>query len=84
MKIAIKYAVMVRVDYVGAIFIASSTTTTYCMKNMDIRYKYINKYVEDRVEIVFKSAENDSNILTRNLSVELHEKHSKKKVGEKP
>ena len=30
--------------------------------------------------VVVKSAENDSNILTKNLSVELCEKHSKKMV----
>ena len=55
-------------------------------KHMDVRYKYVNEYVEDRaVKIIFvKSADNDSNILTKNLSAELHEKHSRKMVGEKP
>ena len=45
----------------------------------------MNKYVEDGVvKIVFvKSAENDSNIFTKNLSADLHEKHLKKVVGEK-
>ena len=43
----------------------------------------MNAYVENGIiKIVFvKSIENDSNILTKNLSVELHEKHSKKMVG---
>ena len=37
------------------------------------------------VKIVFvKSADNDSDILTKNISAELHEKHSRKMVGEKP
>ena len=42
--------------------------------------------MEDRVvRIVFpKSADNDSNILTKNLSAELYEKHSNKMVIEKP
>ena len=36
------------------------------------------------IRIIFnESAENDSNILTKNLSVELHEKHSKKMAGKK-
>ena len=39
---------------------------------MDIRNKYVNRYVEDGiVKIVFvKSADNDSNILTKNLRVD--------------
>ena len=53
---------------------------------MDIRYKYVNKYVEDRVvKIIYvKSADNSSDILTKNLSAELHEKPLRKMVGEKP
>ena len=68
MKIIVKYPVTVRVDNVGAIFMASNITTTCCTKHVDIRYKYVNEYVEDGVvKIVFvKSADNDSNILTKN------------------
>ena len=53
---------MVRVDNMGAIFMASNITTTSHTKHVDIRYKYVNKYVEDEVvKIVFvKSAENDN------------------------
>ena len=37
------------------------------------------------MKIVFvKSAENSSNILTKNLSAESTEKHSRKMTGEKP
>ena len=61
--------------------------TTMChTKHVDIRYKYVNEYVEDRVvKIGFvQSAENDSNILTKNLSAKLHDKYLKKMVIEKP
>ena len=53
---------------------------------MDIRYNYVNEYVGDRVvKIVFvKSAENDSDIFLKNLSAELHEKRSRKVLGETP
>ena len=79
MNIIVKYQVMVRVDNVGAIFMASNIITACCTKHMDIRNKYVNEYVK----IVFvKSADNDSNILTKNVSTELHEKHSKKMVIE--
>ena len=72
---------MVGVDNIGAIFMASNITTTCHTKHMDIRYKYLNEHVEDGVaKIVFVK----SNTLTKNLSDELHEKHSKKMVLEKP
>ena len=51
---------------------------------MDIRYKYVNEYVENGiVKIIFKSDENDCNIITKNLSAPLHKRHVKKMVGEK-
>ena len=86
MKIAVKYPVMIRINNVGAIFMASNISTTCHTKHVDKRYKYVNEYVEDGVvKIVFlKSADNDRDILTKNLSAELHEKHSKKMVVEKP
>ena len=69
-----------------AIFMASIITTTCHTKHMDIMCKYVNENVEDRVVTIgfAKSADNDSNILAKNLSAELHEKHLKKMVGEKP
>ena len=85
-QIVIKYLVTVRVDNLGVIFMASNVNTTSHTKHMDIWYKNVNKYVKDGiVKIIFvKSADNDSDILTKNLSAELHEKHSKKMVIEKP
>ena len=55
---------MVRVDNVGAIFVASNITTKCCTKHVDVGYKYVNEYVEDGfVKIVFvKPADDDSNI----------------------
>ena len=64
---------------------ASNIMTMSCIKHVDIRFKYVNEYVEDEiVKIIFvKSADNDSNILAKNLSAELHKKYSKKMVVEK-
>ena len=86
MKISVKYLViMYRVDNAGAIFMASNITTTSHAKHIDFSYNYVNKYVEDRIiKIIFvKYVNNDSNILTNNLSEELHEKHSKEMMMEK-
>ena len=55
-------------------------TAMPCTKQIDIRNKHVNEYVEDGIVKItfFKSAKNDSGILTKNLITELHEKHSKK------
>ena len=37
-------------------------------------YKYVNEHMEDGIISVWKSAENDGNILTKNLGGELHKK----------
>ena len=46
----------------------------------------MNEHEDDgTVEIVFmKAAEYDINILTKSLSGDLHERHSRKMIGEKP
>ena len=54
MKILVTYPVMVRVNNVGVIFMASNITNTCHTKHVDIWYKYVNKYVEDgAVKIIF-------------------------------
>ena len=76
---------MVRAGNVGATFLANNITTTSYPKHVDIRYNYVNENVEDViVKIVFvKSADNNNDILTKNLSADLHAKHLKKMVGGK-
>ena len=49
MKISVKYPVMVVVDTVDALFLASNITTTSCTKHIDIRNKYVNENFEDGV-----------------------------------
>ena len=47
---------------------ASIIATMSHTKHVNIRYKYVNYYVEDRfVKSFFKSAENDSDTLTKTL-----------------
>ena len=74
MKILVKKSVILTVDNVGAILMTGNITTRSCTRHMDIRHKYVNEYVKDGfIEIFFvRFAENDSNILTKNLSAELH------------
>ena len=67
MKITAKLPIMVRVDNVGAIFMANNITTMSCTKHVDIRHKYVNECIEEGVvKVIFvKSADNNSIILTK-------------------
>ena len=58
MKISAKLPIMVRIDNIGKFFMTRNVTTTSHAKHVDIRYKYVNKYVDDgKVKRVFmKSA----------------------------
>ncbi len=64
---------------------AQKVTTTNQTKHVDIRYKFVNKYVEDEiVKIIFvKSKENDTDIFTKNLNGDLHAAHSSKFIKKK-
>ncbi len=72
-------------DNIGAIFKAQNVTTTSQTRHVDIRYKFINKYVEDGiVKIIFvKSKENDADIFIKNLNGDLHAAHSSKFIKKK-
>ena len=66
-----------RVDKVGAIFLAENSTTSQRTRHIDIRYKWVSEFVENGdVEIIFvKTAENDSDIFTKNVSGDLNDRH---------
>ena len=49
MKISIKIKITIRVNNEEAIFVANNITTMSCTKHVNIRYKYMNEYLEDGV-----------------------------------
>ena len=67
MKISIELPVIVRVDSIGTIFMASKISVKCHTKHLDIKYKYENEDMEDGiVKINFvQYVENDSDILSR-------------------
>lgn len=85
MKIKVKLPVTVRVDNVGAIFMSKNISTSSRTKHVDIRTKYVNEYVEDGIiKIIFvQSSDNDSDIMTKNVSGDLLEKHVEKLIVDK-
>ncbi len=65
-------------DNGGGIFMTKNITATGCSKYVDICYKFVTDYIEDGIKkvIFVKSADNDSDIGTKNLASELHSKYA--------
>ena len=79
MQIVVKYPVTVRVDNVGAIFMARNIATTSCTKHVDNQYKYVNEYMEDGiVQIIFVKSADNNRTFSPKKRADHHEKHAKK------
>ena len=77
MGMKIKLPIVCRVDNIGAIFIAENATACPKSKHIDIRAKYVTKFIADGfLKVVFvKTDENMADIFTKNVSSELQDKH---------
>ena len=77
MKINVKIPIVCRVDNVGAIFMAENVTATPKSKHIDTRAKFVTQFVDDGfLKIIFvKTAENVSDMFTKNVSSDIHDKH---------
>jgi hypothetical protein len=75
--IKITMPIVVRVDNVGAIFISENNTATSRTKHIDVRYHYVREFIEDGfIKIVFvRSADNKSDMFTKNISSDVYENH---------
>ena len=80
LKFNVKLPITVLVDNIGAIFMTENVTTSDRTKHIDVRYHIVREYVEEGiVKIIFvRSAENDADLWTKNVTGELYETHSKK------
>ena len=78
MQIAVQLPMKVRVDNIAAIFTTMNTTATGCTKHINIQTKFVKEYQEDRrLVIVFvKSEVTYADTPTKNITNDLHEKHS--------
>lgn len=85
MGMKIKTPIIVRVDNVGAIFMAENVAVSQRTKHIDVKYRFVQEFVMDEfLKIIFvRTDENQADIFTKNVSGELHEKHSKHMVIEK-
>jgi hypothetical protein len=72
--------IIVRVDNVGAIYLAQNAVSGLRMEHVDIIYHFVQDYTKDSIlkTIFVKSEENDSDIQIQKLGKELFNKYSKK------
>jgi len=82
MGIIIQLPIIIRVDNVGAIYIANNYTMSQATKHIDIRNHFVREFIEDGIlKVIFiKSDDNDADIFTKNTTEELFIKHSTKNV----
>ena len=82
MGVKVKLPIIVRVDNIGAIFMAENVAVSQRTKHVDVRYRFVQEFVMDGfLKIIFvRTGDNDADIFTKNLGGDLHEKHRDKMV----
>lgn len=82
-QVEVEYPIIVRVDNVGAMFLANNPVLSQRTKHISVRQHFIREFVEDGIiKVIFvKSRNNDADIFTKNLSKELFEKHKKRIIS---
>ena len=78
--IQVNLPIIVKTDNIGAMFMAQNASSGVRTRHVDTRYHFVRENLEDGIiKIEFlKSAENDSNIFTKNVSQDVYERHVKK------
>ncbi|CAJ1934699.1 unnamed protein product, partial [Cylindrotheca closterium] len=78
MGVKVEYPIVIRVDNTAAIFMATNVTTNQRTRHVDIRTKFVTQYTgpDGILKILFvKGTDNESDIMTKNVTGNLHEKH---------
>ena len=78
--ITLEYPILVEVDNQGAVFLARNDCTSQRTKHIDTKYLFLREYQEDGIiKIVFVCSEdNESDVMTKNTSKPIYEKHVNK------
>jgi hypothetical protein len=80
LHIKINLPILVKMDNIGAIFMSENASTSFRTQHVDTRYHFVQEFIKDgfiKIEFV-RSAENDSDLFTKNINQELYEKQTKK------
>jgi hypothetical protein len=75
--IEVKLPIMVKIDNVGAMFIAQNSSSGVRTRHVDTRYHFVQENLDDRIMKIecIKSVENQSDIFTKNVTQEIYERH---------
>ena len=81
--ISVKLPIIVRIDNIGAIFMAENASSGVRTRHIDTRYHFIREHIEDgSIQIEFvRTSVNDADIFTKNVNKETYEKHIVKFLG---
>jgi hypothetical protein len=84
MGIQIELPIEIKVDNVGAIFLANNYTTSQRTRHIDVRVHFVRQFIEDGIfQINFvRSEENDADIFTKNTTEEIFQSQSDNLVEE--
>ena len=82
MNIQVSYPIEVYVDNFGAICLSKNARSTNRTKHIDTRAHFVRNYQEDGKVIIkfIKSADNDADIMTKNVTGEIYDNHAAKLV----
>ena len=77
MGIKVSLPVIVRVDNIGAIWMAENASAGSRTKHVELKYHFIRQYVEEGfIRIIFvRTEENISDVFTKNVTGEIQERH---------
>jgi hypothetical protein len=82
--IEVELPIIVKTDNIGAMFMAQNSSSGMRTRHVDTWYHFVRENLDDRIiKIEFiKSVENQSDILTKNVTQEIYERHVKKFLEE--
>jgi hypothetical protein len=80
LHIKVNLTVVAKMDIIGAISMSENALTGFRTRHVDTRYDFVREFIEDgfiKIEFV-RSAENESDLFTKNINQEFYEKDTKK------
>ena len=79
MDVKVKLPILCQMDNIGAIFMAENAATTPKSKHIDIKTKFVTQFIADKfIKVIFvKSEDNTADIITKNVQLEVLEKHDR-------
>jgi hypothetical protein len=83
--VPVQMPVTIYVDNMGAIFMSRNASSSTRTRHMDVKWRFLNDLTDGEVvELIFvKSADNRSDMKTKNVSGDIYSRHSPEFVAEK-